>query len=120
MKCMATESSTTGMVPVAFAGLFWVSDGNRGQHANLSPLGTTIGTGGDSDILLDDATVSPEHARMRVEEGTWYLYDLASNAGTTLGGESVYRHQLADGDTIGFGATEVVFRVLSPEPGGVQ
>ena len=111
---MGTEGSTTERA-MPFAGLFWVSGARRGQHATLSTDGTTIGTGGDSDVLINDPGVSPEHARLRMEEGEWFVYDLASEAGTTIDGETIYRHRLADGDRIGFGASQVVFRALNSE-----
>ncbi|MGH2632939.1 MAG: FHA domain-containing protein [Tepidiformaceae bacterium] len=112
---MGSERSTTAEAAIPFAGLFWLSGPRRGQHATLSTDGTTIGTGGDSDVLIDEPGVSLEHARLRMEEGEWFVYDLASRAGTTIGGETIYRHRLADGDRIGFGTSQVVFRVLNSD-----
>ena len=101
--------------PSPFAYLFWVSGARRGQHAALRAERSTIGSGGDSEVVVDDPGVSDEHLRLRHEDGEWFVYDLASNSGTTVAGTTIYRQALADGDYIGFGETEVVFRVLDPE-----
>lgn len=74
--------------------------------------GTTIGRGREADVLLDDETVSDEQARIRKEGDAWYLYDLAATNRTAVAGQAVARHQLADGDRLTFGTTEMAFRAL--------
>jgi pSer/pThr/pTyr-binding forkhead associated (FHA) protein len=93
-----------------FAYLFWVRGPRRGEHAMLRADGVTIGRGPRADIILDDPAVSVEHARIRVEDGTWYLYDLASSNRTKVAGEVVHRHALADADRLTVGETDLVFR----------
>ena len=112
---MSTEPSAVDGSAPAFAYLFWVSGARRGQHAPLHVAGTTIGRGGDSEIVIDDPSVSDEHARLRKEDGEWFVYDLASDSGTTVAGSTVFRQALVDGDCVGFGDTNVVFRILRTE-----
>lgn len=109
---MSDETVLIRRAPISFAYLFWVSGMRRGEHAALRPEGTTAGRGGDSEIIVDDPTVSEEQARFRKEGDTWYLYDLAATNQTQVGGESVARHALRDGDRITLGETQLVFRAL--------
>ncbi|HXU24996.1 MAG TPA: FHA domain-containing protein, partial [Tepidiformaceae bacterium] len=115
----STPAMNAETAQAPFAYLFWVTGARRAQHAALRAEGSTIGAGGDSDVVVDDPGVSNEHLRLRREDGAWFVYDLASDSGTTVGGNTIYRHPLTDGDCIGFGETEVVFRVLGPETVGV-
>src|SRR5690348_17336944 len=81
----------------------------RGERAALNPEGTTIGRGGDSDVALDDPTVSLEQAKARLEDGAWFVWDLAAVNRTAVAGQPVDRHRLTDGDRLTFGETEMVF-----------
>ena len=110
---MAEETVIIRRTPASFAYLFWLSGVRRGEHASLDPSGTTVGRGGESAVIVDDATVSIEQSRLRIEDGAWFLYDLAATNATSVAGQPVHRHQLKDGDRITFGETEMVFRVLS-------
>ena len=107
---MADETMIIRKTPPSFAYLFWLNGVRRGDHVMLRSAGTTIGRSGEADVVLDDPTVSEEHARIRQEDGQWYLYDLASANTTAVGGEAVARHALADKDRVQVGMTELVFR----------
>ena len=98
--------------PASFAYVFWLSGIRRGDSALVREDGSTIGRGREVDILLDDETVSDEQARIRKEDGAWYLYDLASTNRTIVAGEAVARHELRDGDRLTFGTTDMAFRAL--------
>lgn len=100
-----------GGVPT-FAYVFWTSGMRRGDHVALRPDGSTIGRSGECDVRLDDQSASTEHARIRQEGESWFLYDLASSNPTKVGGAVVHRHELADGDRLTIGATDLVFRRL--------
>lgn len=107
---MPDETVIIRKAPPSFAYLFWLNGVRRGDHVMVRTEGTTIGRSGDADVLLDDETVSVEHARVRQEQGEWYLYDLASANTTKVGGEPVTRHRLSDGDQVQLGMTELCFR----------
>ena len=55
-------------------------------------------------LPLRDAGISRRHARIEHAEGTWYVTDLGSKNGTTLGGMPVGRVPLSDDSTLGIGA----------------
>jgi len=61
-------------------------------------------------IVLDDPTVSAEHAAIVFEHGRFVLYDLASTNGTFLNGQRVQRQMLYDGDEIRLGNAVLVFK----------
>ena len=107
---MSDETVIIRKTPPSFAYLFWVGGVRRGEHVALRTDGTTIGRSSDADVVLDDPTVSEEHARIRKEDGAWYLYDLASANTTLVAGESVHRRALVDGDPLRMGSTDLVFR----------
>ena len=49
----------------------------------------TIGRSSKADLVLADAMLSREHARIYREGDAWYIVDLASRNGTRLNGEAV-------------------------------
>jgi predicted component of type VI protein secretion system len=107
---MSDETVIIRKTPPTFAYLFWLNGVRRGDHVMLRPEGTTLGRSGESEVALDDPTVSDEHARIRLEGGNWYLYDLASANSVLVGGEAVHRHPLADKDRLRIGETDLMFR----------
>lgn len=58
---------------------------------------------------LEDTLVSRRHFRVLYENGAYWVEDLGSTNGTLVGGRRMQRVQLADGDVIRAGNTEVVF-----------
>lgn len=63
-----------------------------------------------SDLVIDDETVSREHARVRFEQGRFVIYDLGSTSGTYVNGSSVQRQMLYDDDRISVGNAHLVFK----------
>jgi pSer/pThr/pTyr-binding forkhead associated (FHA) protein len=75
----------------------------------------TVGRGRRADLVLDDPTVSSEHASISVEGLTLVIEDLGSSNGTVVNGEPVVDAvRLGDGDRIRLGDTEIAVR-LEPE-----
>ena len=109
---MSDETVIIRKTPPSFAYLFWLDGVRRGDHVMLKPDGTTLGRSGEAEVPMDDPTVSDEHARIRLEGGTWYVYDLASVNSVLVGGEPVTRHALADNDRLQIGMTNLVFRLV--------
>lgn len=65
---------------------------------------TWIGRAADCHIRIDDLGASRRHARIvREKDGAYALEDNGSRNGTTVRGEPVVRHRLADGDRMGLG-----------------
>lgn len=63
-----------------------------------------------ADIVIDDDTVSREHARVRYDNGQFVIHDLASTSGTYVNGNLVQRQLLYDNDRIGLGRVELVYK----------
>jgi len=72
-----------------------------------------IGRGADADIQLTDTGVSRRHAEVRLTTPP-SLVDLGSTNGTRLNSQPVARGDLRDGDRIGVGTSELVFRTGDP------
>ena len=81
-----------------------------GQEYRLQKI-TDIGRESDhNDVVLNDPTISRQHARIRYEKGAFVIYDLASANGVFINGEQVQRRVIAHGDRIKLG--QVMLGVL--------
>lgn len=66
-----------------------------------------IGRSPDNDLVVDDLTVSHQHAELRAHpDGTYEIVDLGSHNGTYLNGQLVGRAPVAAGDIVGIGHSE--------------
>lgn len=75
---------------------------------------TDIGRAQGSTITLSDATVSRQHARIRLEDDKFLLFDLGSANGTFVNDQQVEAPAtLVDGDVVRFGEVEFTFKQLS-------
>ncbi len=74
-----------------------------GQRFELSGDRLTVGRSADTDIMLDDVTVSRHHAEFVAEQDGWALVDMGSLNGTYVNRDSIERRQLASGDLIQIG-----------------
>ena len=63
----------------------------------------TIGRRPYNDVMLDDLTVSGEHAVLHTENGESTIHDLHSRNGTLVNGVPVSQRTLIDGDRIEIG-----------------
>lgn len=75
---------------------------------------TDIGRTAANTIVLSDATVSRQHARVRLQEDRFVLFDLGSANHTYVNGSLVEQPcPLQDGDVVRFGDVELVFKQLT-------
>ncbi|MEA2686398.1 MAG: hypothetical protein QOE93_1593, partial [Actinomycetota bacterium] len=92
------------------AGLLVVTRGpNAGSRLSLTKPVTTIGRHPDSDIFLDDITVSRRHAEVVRREDGYYVRDAGSLNGTYLNRERIDEAPLANGDELQIGKFRLVF-----------
>lgn len=75
----------------------------------------TIGRRPFNDLMLDDLTVSGEHAVVHTAAGTSMIHDLRSRNGTLVNGVAVAQRTLADGDRIDIGIYRLHY-LLEREP----
>ena len=87
------------------------SPGRAGRQFPLQAARNTIGRDGSRcQVVLDDSTVSSEHAAIVFERGRFVLYDLASTNGTHINDQRIQRQMLYDGDEIRLGSKVLVFK----------
>jgi hypothetical protein len=82
---------------------------NAGSKFFLDGEATTIGRHPDSDIFLDDITVSRRHAEVRRATDGFHLHDIGSLNGTYVNRERVEETALRSGDEIQIGKFKLVF-----------
>ena len=82
---------------------------NRGVEYDISKPQITVGRGANNTIVLDDDTVSRNHAIIRFAAGQFQLTDNNSSNGTSVNGSLIAEALLSDGDIITFGSTEMRF-----------
>lgn len=70
----------------------------------------TIGRSPDCELSVHDIMLSRRHCRIEPDGEGWILADLGSKNGTRVGGTSVTRAPLSDGDVIRMGNTAVRYR----------
>ncbi|BDD82476.1 glycogen accumulation regulator GarA [Tsukamurella pulmonis] len=84
---------------------------NAGSRFLLDQETTSAGRHPDSDIFLDDVTVSRRHAEFRSVEGGFTVVDVGSLNGTYVNREPVDASPLSHGDEVQIGKFRLVFFV---------
>ncbi|MEA2505751.1 MAG: hypothetical protein QOH48_369 [Actinomycetota bacterium] len=82
---------------------------NAGSKFFLDTDVTEIGRHPESDIFLDDITVSRRHAEIRRDATTFSLNDVGSLNGTYVNRERVEEAELHSGDEIQVGKFKLIF-----------
>ena len=105
-------------------GMLIVRQGSkRGSRMALDTDRVTIGRHPDSDIFLDDITVSRRHAEILRTESGHEVTDVGSLNGTYINKQLVERGELNDGDELQVGKFKLVYVALGDdadhEAGGV-
>jgi pSer/pThr/pTyr-binding forkhead associated (FHA) protein len=82
---------------------------NAGSRFLLDQDVTTAGRHPDSDIFLDDVTVSRRHAEFRREGNGFSVHDVGSLNGTYVNRERIEAAALAGGDEVQIGKFRLVY-----------
>lgn len=82
---------------------------NAGSRFLLDQPVTTSGRHPDSDIFLDDVTVSRRHAEFRMEGDKFEVVDVGSLNGTYVNREPKNSAALSNGDEVQIGKFRLVF-----------
>jgi len=75
--------------PGVLAALALTSGPRSGEALSLARPVVTVGRGGGCDLVIDDDSVSVQHARLEWTEGAWRVTDLGSVNGTAVDGVRV-------------------------------
>ncbi len=96
--------------PVRAAELVIRAGGGRaGERFTLDEDRMTVGRRPDSDVFLDDVTVSRDHAVLVRRGGDYYLDDCGSLNGTYVNRQRIESHRLNDGDELQIGKYKLAF-----------
>lgn len=82
---------------------------NAGSRFLLDQDTTSAGRHPDSDIFLDDVTVSRRHAEFRKDSSSFTVVDVGSLNGTYVNREPVDSANLSNGDEVQIGKFRLVF-----------
>jgi hypothetical protein len=83
--------------------------GRVGESFPLEGDRLTIGRRPDSDVFLDDVTVSRDHALLVRRGGDYYIDDCGSLNGTYVNRSRIESHKLEDGDELQIGKYKLTF-----------
>ena len=111
-----SDSAVTGVegLPEGQALLVVKRGPNAGSRFLLDQATTSAGRHPDSDIFLDDVTVSRRHAEFRSESETFTVVDVGSLNGTYVNREPVDSASLSNGDEVQIGKFRLVFLTGTP------
>jgi pSer/pThr/pTyr-binding forkhead associated (FHA) protein len=83
--------------------------GRAGETFSVVGDRLTVGRRPDSDIFLDDVTVSRDHAILVRRGGDYHLDDCGSLNGTYVNRQRIETHRLSDGDELQIGKYKLAF-----------
>ena len=97
--------------PQVPTGYLDVAEGpDQGTTFDVDGSSIVVGRGLDSDIVLNDSSVSRKHFRLERGEDSFHLVDLGSGNGSIVNGARVQEIRLTEGATIEAGTTTLVWR----------
>jgi FHA domain/zinc-ribbon domain len=111
------DSASVAQLPPGTALLVVMRGPNAGSRFRLDGDLTTAGRHPDSDIFLDDVTVSRRHAEFYREGGRFTVRDVGSLNGTYVNGSRIEEAELNGGDEVQIGKFRLQF-LISSEPSG--
>jgi pSer/pThr/pTyr-binding forkhead associated (FHA) protein len=114
----AADEAAIAALPVGSALLVVRRGPNAGARFLLDAERTTAGRRPDSDIFLDDVTVSRKHAEFVRREGQFVVRDVGSLNGTYVQRDRIEQTVLRPGDEVQIGKYRMMF-YPSPQDAGV-
>src|SRR5271154_3311769 len=111
------DSASFGALPPGSALLLVMRGPNAGSRFRLDGDLTTAGRHPDSDIFLDDVTVSSRHDGFFRQGAFFTVRDVGSLNGTYVNRERIEEAELFGGDEVQIGKFRLRFLTRSPEVG---
>jgi FHA domain/zinc-ribbon domain len=106
------EIEAVDLVDVVAGGAALVIRAGGGRSGESFPVEgdrVSVGRRPDSDVFLDDVTVSRDHALIVRRGSDYYLDDCGSLNGTYVNRRRIDSHRLADGDELQIGKYKLAF-----------
>lgn len=105
--------------PASTAALEFIDADGQVLSFALDKPSLTLGRSDDNDLIVPATipnadTISHHHAQFRRDQDDYIVRDLGTQNGLTINGRHTNHNLLKDGDRVGFGAVEAIFR----KPGG--
>ena len=98
----------------AHAWLFQKDGPERGKKYPIQWREITIGRGKENSIIINNDSVSVQHAKIKNIMGVYHVFDLISDSGTFLNSKKLLRPKvLHDWDELKIGRTVFIFRSSS-------
>jgi pSer/pThr/pTyr-binding forkhead associated (FHA) protein len=95
------------------ASLMFASGPLAGSEVALEKPRVTLGRGKDSEVVIDDASISHQHAALELGSNGYRIRDLGSTNGVVVNGSRLALAELKHGDTIALGQIELRY-VVAP------
>ena len=105
----AADAAAVDALPAGSALLVVQRGPGAGSRYLLDSDLSTVGRHPESDIFLDDITVSRRHVEFRREKGAFRVHDVGSLNGTYLNGDRVDDAELQSGDEVRIGKFRLIF-----------
>jgi ribosomal protein L40E len=115
VELAADDAAAVATLPPGTALLAVLLGPNAGSRFLLDSDLTLVGRHPDSDIFLDDVTVSRRHAEFYRQAGRFVVRDVGSLNGTYVNRERIEETDLHEGDEVQVGKFRLVF-LLGPGP----
>jgi hypothetical protein len=109
------DIATFESLPAGSALLFVIRGPESESRILLDRDVVTVGRSPESDIFLDDVTVSRKHAEFVRTEAGYTLRDAGSLNGTYVDKRLVDKHELVPGDEVQIGKFRMVYQAHVPE-----
>lgn len=106
-----TERSVVSELGEGSALLLVQKGPNAGARYLLNSDLVTVGRNSESDIFLDDVTVSRKHAEFRRHGNGFSVHDSGSLNGTYVNGELAEQTELINGDSVQIGKYRLLFMI---------
>jgi len=114
-EMIAAEIAESQSASASTPALIGVSNNVSGQKIILSKDKMEVGRRPNSDLVINDSSVSSMHAQLINSQGQWKVLNLLSSNGTFVNGEKVAEKELKSGDRIAFAGAEYVFTFVDDE-----
>ncbi len=108
-KLNDADAAAVDALPAGSALLVVQRGPGAGSRYLLDTALNTVGRHPESDIFLDDITVSRRHAEFHRGEDTFSVRDVGSLNGTYLNGDRVDEADLQNGDEVRIGKFRLIF-----------